>query len=236
MKVLFAIPTCIWMDYSHRESPIHHTGVNERVRAIQQTWAQDIPKFPGTDLQYFYGKLPPGTQVSQSNSVFFHEVNDNYLGLSHKVQWICRYAVEEGYDWIFKCDDDTYCYVERLLEEIRQPAGDYLGFAAVGSCHGGAGYWLSRKAAYCVAIADKPTASEWAEDRWVSSVLFRYGINPVHLESHLSGYQHHWINLDKLPSDHNYSALHAIKPEGMYRLRGGQLEISDRNRELPASR
>lgn len=75
-------------------------------------------------------------------------VRDDYLALPVKMRAAFRWALEHEYDYIFKCDRDTFVHASRLLDAV--PAGkDFVGL--VGNpgdcCGGGAGYWLSRNAA-----------------------------------------------------------------------------------------
>jgi hypothetical protein len=78
---------------------------------------------------------------------------------------------------LFKCDDDTYVSIPRLLafceKELARPcAPDYVGAEwrpGVGYGSGGAGYFLSRKAAELV--AQKLEQATGAEDLLVGRVL-----------------------------------------------------------------
>jgi hypothetical protein len=131
---------------------------------------------------------------------------DEYPSLPQRTMWWCRWAVgmqerEKGgggerensfvshspppsfspsvppWDYLFKCDDDTYISLPRLL--AFDPAGrDYIGAEwrpGVGYGSGGAGYFLSRRAAAIVAerLEAYPTG---AEDLLVGRVLQAAGI------------------------------------------------------------
>lgn len=101
---------------------------------------------------------------------------DDYASLPFKTQAICRWAMEREYDFIFLCDDDTYCCVPRLMGSDFHRY-DYTGwFVRCVSCEpdeddhctcvtgeglrlhsyasGGSGYWLSRRSMGIVAAAD----------------------------------------------------------------------------------
>jgi len=78
-------------------------------------------------------------------------VRDDYLALPVKMRAAFRWALEHEYDYVFKCDRDTFLHVDRLLasgREHAQAGDDFVGL--VGNpgdcCGGGAGYWLSRTA------------------------------------------------------------------------------------------
>ena len=107
---------------------------------------------------------------------------DDYASLPQRTMWFCRWATQYSvlstqWDYLFKCDDDTYISLPRLM--AFDPAGrDYIGAEwrpGVGYASGGAGYFLSRKAAAIVAerLESYPTG---AEDLLVGQVLRVAGI------------------------------------------------------------
>lgn len=98
---------------------------------------------------------------------------DDYPSLPQRTMWFCRWALAQpGWDYIFKCDDDTYVSLPRLL--AYDLAGrDYVGVEwkpGVAYASGGAGYFLSRRAAEIVEqrLANVATG---AEDQEVGKVL-----------------------------------------------------------------
>jgi hypothetical protein len=102
-------------------------------------------------------------------------VPDDYDHLPHKVQAMCRYALAEGYEYLFKCDDDTFVNVDRLLRSGFEKF-DYAGrfnSATTGWATGGTGYWLSKRA---MRVISEAGIADWAEDRFVGTVLRRAGI------------------------------------------------------------
>lgn len=102
-------------------------------------------------------------------------VRDDYVALPVKMRAAFRWAVEHEYDYVFKCDRDTFIHADRLLASAREhfEAGhDFVGL--VGNpgdcCGGGAGYWLSRNAiiAYLesyderqIALAPRQRLEDW---------------------------------------------------------------------------
>ena len=114
---------------------------------------------------------------------------DDYASLPQRTRLFCHWATGAGsreqgaknWDYLFKCDDDTYVSIPRLL--TYDLAGrDYVGAewrpgVAYGS--GGAGYFLSRKAA--AIVADRLTMPTGAEDLLVGHVLRAAGI-PLSIE------------------------------------------------------
>ena len=119
---------------------------------------------------------------------------DDYQSLPQRTLWFCRWALGEEsgqcmvnsgrriprppstvhcppWDYLFKCDDDTYVSIPRLLA-LDLADRDYVGAewkAGVGYGSGGAGYFLSRKAA--AIVAEKLTQASGAEDLLVGRVL-----------------------------------------------------------------
>lgn len=92
-------------------------------------------------------------------------VRDDYLALPVKMRAAFRWALEHGYDYVFKADRDSWLHAERLLASGREhfEAGhDFVGLVGKPGdcCGGGAGYWLSRKAmiAYLEAYDERQIA------------------------------------------------------------------------------
>lgn len=100
-----------------------------------------------------------------------------------------RWALAQGYDYVFSVPTDCYIAVPRLLASGYEKL-DYTGFqASEGHIGGGSGYWLSKRAMEAVAAAE-PVLDY--EDRWVGSVLRHAGILGVHdprYWSHEQSYQ-----------------------------------------------
>lgn len=149
----------------------------DRANAIRQTWGAELQ---GADLRFFLGEGEPlvGDEVCLP-------VGDGYKDLPAKSKAICKWAVENGYDFACLLDDDTYLRPERLLgagfEEfdyvgrVRGASGD-ITITPAPYCSGFA-YWLSAKA--MKVVADSPLYGDEAEDRHVSNVLWKAGIQPV---------------------------------------------------------
>lgn len=102
---------------------------------------------------------------------------DTYEALPQKTAAFCRWACEQrDIDYLFKCDDDTYLVPKRLLD-VDLDGVDYLGtplFIGIPYASGGAGYFLSRRAARVVAEHMHEEAGP--EDLIVSQHLARHGI------------------------------------------------------------
>jgi len=102
---------------------------------------------------------------------------DGYDALPQRTRAFCEWALARGdWDYLFKCDDDTYVAIDRLAG-FNPGRADYLGAEwtpGVEYASGGAGYLLSRRAAQIVAA--NLTAQTGAEDQLVGSVLRDAGV------------------------------------------------------------
>lgn len=154
MKILIAVTSCAM----HRD----------RNQAIRDTWGAGSAH----DIRFFIG----------GESIMEDEVGlkcpDDYASLPRKTKAMCAWAVDAGYDYVFKVDSDVYVATDRL--EV--PLGhDYSGRVR-GAIPGfpapycsGFSYWLSKKAMSILAAAR--ITHNPAEDSWVGNTLLEHGIN-----------------------------------------------------------
>lgn len=173
------------------ESCYNHTNRHD---AIRETWFRDLAT---TEKKFFVGGFHTPEEMGQGMykvASWLKEdevrlpVHDAYTALSWKTQAICRWALDHGFDHVFKCDTDTVVNPWTLLMTGFQNL-DYLGGnnadtnvpgflpGTIDFCSGGAGYWLSRKALTIVANAASMTSP--AEDVFVANALFGQSIFPV---------------------------------------------------------
>jgi hypothetical protein len=162
MKTLIAIMTC--QAYRHRAD------------CQRETWVKDIP--PSLDYKFFLGQSNEKAPTPLPDEIVLL-AGDDYKSFPAKVQAMLRYALENGYDRIFKCDDDVYVDPVRLADAIpvnadycgrkRGPSGGHPAPYASGFS-----YWLSSAAAKI--IVDSSLTNDPAEDRWVGNTLLRNGI------------------------------------------------------------
>jgi hypothetical protein len=229
-KILISVPACQRFEYGPWESEqsphynaatawegrpygqdIHISGTNDRVTAVRETWARDTAAFRNhVDFRFFYGD--PFVGVAEMDEVVL-PCPDDYEHLPHKTIEICRWALEQGYDFLLKCDDDSYVWVDRLVRELMGSKFDYAGYLNHNVCSGGCGYWLSRKAMALVA-AYRP--EHWAEDVTVSHALTAADIKAQMLPNHVPGFSQHWFDIDRIPN--GAVCIHALKPESMREL------------------
>lgn len=163
MKVLLAILSCtrdFELEEIQRKIVLNHTPI---------------------DYRFFRGK-----GAAPSPDAVCLDVDDGFYSLPFKTQAMCKWAFDEGYDFLFKMDTDTYLRPERLLNS-GFANHDYSGFFSYDPgpgayASGGSGYWLSRRAMEVIAQSEAffqdchspeiPTELSWrGEDLQVCWVL-----------------------------------------------------------------
>lgn len=144
-----------------------------RPPAIRETWWKDVPE--SVEKKFFYGS--PASRQPLADEVFL-PVKDNYVNLPYKTKAIAQWALSHGFTHMFKADDDTYAYIDRLLKSnfTQHPwIGRYNGGEFVA---GGPGYWVNADAMRVIAQAPVNIKHEWAEDKWASAALIKAGFRP----------------------------------------------------------
>lgn len=171
MKILIAILSC-------------HARPFLRL-AQRETWINDVA---GADYRFFLGR--PAVDPPEDHCVYL-ACEDTYAKLTSKTHAMVKWALAEGYDFVFKCDDDTYIRPDRLLSS-NFAGDDYSGFTGgrwgdvpgpdgrqivYAYAQGGAGYWLSRRA--LAIVAEHMLVKEYCEDCAVGKTLALHGIAPI---------------------------------------------------------
>jgi len=116
-----------------------------RRKACRDTWMRHLP--PGVECRFFLGGREP--LACEPDVVALWE-NDDYLHLPAKGLAFYAWALENyDFDWLFKCDDDTYLVPDRLksLCDRRYDLVGDMSLAQRGFPSGGAGYLMSRRLA-----------------------------------------------------------------------------------------
>jgi hypothetical protein len=122
------------------------------------------------------------------------DVPDDYDGVPYKINAARRWATEQGFDFSFMCDLDTYIIVPRLLESDFE-THDYVGSMMhddfrqcktrnIGFAQGGAGYWLSPKSA---AVIERSEVQFPGGDVHVGDNLCKAGIEFTHDQRYFTG-------------------------------------------------
>ena len=113
------------------------------------------------DHVYVFGRTPvPDWPVKQISDELWADCDDSREYMIHKDQALCQYALDHGYEFLFRCCDDTFVHPQRLIDAGLE-SYDYGGQMPCKIClggmikiwmryfdymHGGTGIWLSRKA------------------------------------------------------------------------------------------
>ena len=169
MKILIAIASCA------RDTK---NGFNE---AIRKTWLKESP----VDYKFILGK----SAASSSSDELVVDCNDDYNHLPYKTLELLRWAVANDYDYVFKCDTDTYVVLSNLLASsygLYDYVGTFNGSIGIpdiiyGKCFswasGGSGYWLSNRAMKFIlekGVGENaicPALKIPCEDLWIGQVL-----------------------------------------------------------------
>lgn len=158
-RTLIAISSCQYFE---------NAGLNQ---CLRDTW---LPDAVALDMDY---KFFHGIGAAERDDVVVVPVDDGLGGLAEKAKAKARWALDQGYDFMFSCFPDTYVCPERLAlcgyEKFDYFGNVYQHPGGGPFCQGGPGYMLSRKA--CEFIADCPH-SYLNDDCFIGDVLNREDI------------------------------------------------------------
>lgn len=193
-----------WTEFKHRTliGVFSSPKYTARYDACNATWLEDARNAGQRYIVVSAGK----TQETLPWRLWV-DAPDTYEHLPQQVSaWIKWCLGQNGWDYLFKCDDDTYVSIPRFAE-YDHPGADYIGARCITNGvtygHGGAGYFLSRRAAEIV--AQRMTAQDGGEDYHVGQTLAQAGIW-LHLERRL--------NAGVGPSRYNMSITGHSKNQG----------------------
>lgn len=148
---------------------------SERRRAVRETWLST--NLVGMEAVFFVGMTEFELPTADETDLVVVDTSDDYEHLPEKVVAFFRYALaHHEFDWIFKCDDDTYVVPERLSELTRGDhdlAGNEF-LESSGYASGGAGYLLSRELVK-ILTNDATLATTGAEDMIISGAAVMAG-------------------------------------------------------------
>jgi len=160
-------------------------GVNQ---AVRDTWLKDLDG--RIEHRFVLGEECKNPATDE----LIVAAGDDYRSLPYKMQAARRWATANGYGYSFHAGADTYVIASRF------PAADYEAHDCVGYVmddgyrlckdrlvhfpQGGAGFWLSPKAAAFVEKAEIPEWIKFADDVLVGDVLFKAGVQLSHDEGH----------------------------------------------------
>lgn len=148
-----------------------------RRQACRDTWLRELRRFPQLDAVFVIGAAGQVESPVRCDDVLLLPCANDDAYLPQRVRRFCQWAVEsQTFDYLFKCQDETYVCLERLANyDTRGRA--YLGGEESPNCgyaSGGAGYLLNRHAAAVVAMGLDERAG--TEDVLVGELLRRRGV------------------------------------------------------------
>jgi hypothetical protein len=132
----------------------------DRRNACRVTWVKDLNSL-GIRCYFLVGNPEQDEEFIIKDDVLYLKCPDTYKHLPQKTHLFCKWAMSQEFDYLLKCDDDSYVYANTLNNYTL--AYDYIGTFSAGHYFSGAGYFLSRKAA--AIIASEMTEKEGAEDK-----------------------------------------------------------------------
>jgi len=110
-------------------------------QVIRETWLELLPfvqhRYPHDQIEYrfFLGR---GNEDPQPDEVIL-DADDSAHGLTEKVQTMFNWSLDRNVDYLYRCDNDTYVCLPRLLRS------DFARYNVMNR-YGGCGIWLSQKA------------------------------------------------------------------------------------------
>lgn len=172
----------------------------DRLEAVRETWVKDLTE----NFKVFYVFARPGEKTELRGSNLYLDCADNYENIPGKIISLYNFLIANfDFDYIYKCDDDTYVNIQALLE-LDLEDKDYVGnfvkneettidrTAHYGKCadkslevpyrgefitpwaRGGRGYFLSKRATIELCkLATHQDISDLFEDKMVADILSR---------------------------------------------------------------
>ena len=213
MKILLAIFSCHQYDYKFDDQNMKDWFVRpnvDRVSALRDTWLKDVT----CDYKIFKGRRAgihdSALHIRPSDEVWL-DAPDGYQHSSRKLKTLVQYALDCGYDYVLKIDDDVFVYWDRLN---LNPTADYIGGGPSGFAAGCA-YWLSKQA---MQLLVQQPCFRWQEDYWVGCVMemnhvpftkdARYYIAPTTQKNQ-------YISDEALSKPNDYLSIHSLSPNQM---------------------
>ncbi len=179
MSARLLVLVCSCHKYIDRKKrAVDADGCRRKRQTCRDTWLDDKPA--GVDYAFFVGGDAPEGEAD----VWGLDAPDTYKGLPDKVRAaFARAMTVPGWQWLYKCDDDTFCHLPRLMAVLdhleANPTGKPVLFSGTGDVQGiafGVGYLLPRALVEAIA-ADNSYNKEGPplEDRQVTWAALRAG-------------------------------------------------------------
>jgi hypothetical protein len=153
----------------------------EYADAQRQTWAKDVV---GADVRFVVGGEASCPKPEDELRL---DCPDGYYERKQKIESLVQWTLDQGYDYLWKTDDDVYLRPERLLA---LPPRDYQGMISQDGTAAGLLYGLSRRSMEWLAYIKE--CEDWSpkEDTWVGQKLAVAGITPFSLPCSLVSMTH----------------------------------------------
>lgn len=149
----------------------------ERRDACRATWMAHAAA--GIRPVFFVGGRTP---LADEPDTVALDCPDTYEALPAKILAFFTHALKhESFDWLFKCDDDTYVAQNRLHDltvGVHELVGNADFLNTKGSANGGAGYLLSRRMIELLA-ADHSLPDVGCEDIIITQAAIRHGASAL---------------------------------------------------------
>jgi Galactosyltransferase len=207
MKIIVGVLTC--------------SETTARRQTCNATWVRRLKA--SSDIRVVFLVGANELEARLDGDVLNLPCKDGYDSLVHKTKEFCRWALTQDFDYLFKCDDDTFVVADRFLQF--DPSGrDYIGVDPIDDVNprfasGGAGYWLSRKATGSVARMDVEKVSSETEMGLNAEDYFVYWALKEEYALHNDRRFQAWNLPSTLPKSSNeIITTHYIQPPEMDRL------------------
>lgn len=187
---------------------ISSPGNTENRRAIRETWASKF--VPGIRVLFVVGVDIDGDIPELRGDTVFIPMKESYDKLPIKTRGICNWALNNcKYDYIFKCDDDTYVDLNKL-KNFDPQSKDYIGSECrPGVASGGAGYLMSYLAT--MIVSDTMLVATGSEDVEVAKSL--YNNSTIRLHNSAMFDAAHYARNHKIPlPDNDQITTHYVSP------------------------
>jgi hypothetical protein len=141
-----------------------------RLATVRASWGARCPE--DVDIFYFVGR----GEAAMPDWVTRVDAPDDYDALPIKVHAVHKWLRDRPFDWLFKCDDDSFVVVDRVRAIAQGMASD--SFLGAPDYHphfagGGGGYVMTRDASRRLADDREPPLG--AEDVYYSHRLMALG-------------------------------------------------------------
>ena len=213
MRLLVAIMTCHRYAYDPNDfclrKGLRSLDQSARVNTIRDTWVRAIPA--EVEYKFFYGR---GQGLPLADEVFL-DCGDSYNDNPAKMKAICRYAIDHGFDYVLRTDDDTFIYPVEILA-TNWAEFDYSGSGQkpFHEFHPGGLLFLSRRFMEII-CAGRPDT--YADDLWIGKLAKK---NHIPL-NYLPNTRNQFGSDYRVPADVDptgIASFHSCTPETMRRL------------------